>query len=54
MVVAGLLVLRRPLPRTRRDWALGLAIGTGNVTLVLVGISEGTDLAGPCHHVGAP
>jgi drug/metabolite transporter (DMT)-like permease len=47
VVVAGLLVLRRPLPRTRRDWALGLAIGTGNVTLVLAGISEGTDLAGP-------
>jgi drug/metabolite transporter (DMT)-like permease len=47
LLLAVLRLLRRPLPRTRGEWAYGAAIGTGNVTLVLAGISEGTSLAGP-------
>jgi drug/metabolite transporter (DMT)-like permease len=34
------------LPSTRAGWTWALAIGAGNVTLTLVGISEGTRLAG--------
>jgi drug/metabolite transporter (DMT)-like permease len=34
------------LPSTWRDWAWALLIGTGNITVTLIGISEGTRLAG--------
>jgi len=34
------------LPATRRDWGLAGLIGAANVTLTLIGISEGTALAG--------
>jgi drug/metabolite transporter (DMT)-like permease len=34
------------LPSTRRDWAWALLIGAGNITITLIGISEGTRLAG--------
>ena len=34
------------LPRSGREWAWATAIGAGNVTLTLIGISEGTRLSG--------
>lgn len=34
------------LPSTAREWAWAAAIGAGNVTLTLIGISEGTRLTG--------
>ena len=34
------------LPSTRQGWGWALLIGTGNITVTLIGISEGTRLAG--------